>query len=76
MTMAGCVCQAAVKLMPRAGVDNLELFSLVAALPVRLASTLPAKIPVSQFKPRSQIFMAAVADKPLLLRLGPVSRPF
>ena len=54
----------------------MELFSLVAALPIRLASALPPDIVISGFKARSDIFMAAVADKPLLLRLGQVRCAF
>ena len=51
---------------------TLDLFTLVAALPTHIASTLPEVIPLDGIRPRDAIRMDTVLDKPLVLQLGKV----
>ena len=53
---------------------TLDLFTLVAALPTHIASTLPEVIPLDGIRPRDAIRMDTVLDKPLVLQLGKVKK--
>lgn len=55
-----------------ASLKSLDLFSVAAALPLRVAQTLPSVIPLTGIRTRDSIRMDAIIDEPLLLRLGKV----
>ena len=53
----------------------MELFRLVAALPLGLAEELPSQLIIAGFKTRKQIFAGNAAEQPHLLHLGLVGLP-
>ena len=55
-----------------APLKSLDFFTVVAAIPTKIANTLPSVIPVSGIRTRDNIRMDTILDEPLLLRLGKV----